>query len=65
MLLIFVYTIFRSLENLGKGTTMPRHSVPTAVSSSRLLASVIGVAITATSAGHLAYAAETEPTGMY
>jgi len=40
---------------------MPRHYVPTAVSSPRLLASAIGVAITATSAGHLAYAAEEAP----
>ena len=40
---------------------MPRHYVPTAVSSPRLLASAIGVALTATSAGHLAYAAEAEP----
>ncbi|MFK8329311.1 TonB-dependent receptor [Pseudomonas sp. BJa5] len=40
---------------------MPRHYVPTAVSSPRLLASAIGVAITATSAGHLAFAAEAEP----
>ncbi|PWB34889.1 TonB-dependent siderophore receptor [Pseudomonas sp. SDI] len=40
---------------------MPRHYVPTAVSSPRLLASAIGVAMTATSAGHLAFAAETAP----
>ncbi|MDD0972690.1 TonB-dependent receptor [Pseudomonas fontis] len=40
---------------------MPRHYVPTAVSSPRLLASAIGVALTATSAGHLAYAAEATP----
>ncbi|MEG1041373.1 MAG: TonB-dependent siderophore receptor [Pseudomonas sp.] len=40
---------------------MPRHYVPTAVSSPRLLASAIGVALTATSAAHMAYAAEAEP----
>ncbi|MDD2060559.1 TonB-dependent siderophore receptor [Pseudomonas sp. GD03860] len=40
---------------------MPRHYVPTAVSSPRLLASAIGVALTATSAGHMAYAAEEAP----
>ncbi|MFJ1337788.1 TonB-dependent receptor [Pseudomonas caricapapayae] len=40
---------------------MPRHYVPTAVSSPRLLASAIGVAITAASAGPMAYAADAEP----
>ncbi|MCW2268031.1 putative TonB-dependent receptor BfrD precursor [compost metagenome] len=40
---------------------MPRHYVPTAVSSPRLLASAIGVALTATSAAHMAYAAEEAP----
>ena len=40
---------------------MSRHYVPTAVSSPRLLASAIGVAITATSTAHIAYAAEAAP----
>lgn len=40
---------------------MSRHYVPTAVSSPRLLASAIGVALSATSAGHLAYAADAAP----
>ncbi|MEG0861658.1 MAG: TonB-dependent siderophore receptor [Pseudomonas sp.] len=40
---------------------MPRHYVPTAVSSPRLLASAIGMAITATTAGHMAFAADAEP----
>jgi len=40
---------------------MSRHYVPTAVSSPRLLASAIGVALSATSAGHLACAADAAP----
>lgn len=40
---------------------MPRHYVPTAVSSPRLLASAIGVAITATSASQMAHAADPVP----
>ncbi|MGF6590490.1 TonB-dependent receptor [Pseudomonas sp. 2835] len=40
---------------------MPRHNVPTAVSSPRLLTCAIGVALTATSAGHMAFAADAEP----
>ncbi|MCU1721610.1 MULTISPECIES: TonB-dependent receptor [unclassified Pseudomonas] len=40
---------------------MSRQFVPTAVSSPRLLASAIGVAITATSAAHMAYADEPAP----
>ena len=57
----YLFTLYFAALNLGKGTKMPRHYVPTAVSSPRLLASAIGVAITATSAGHMAFAADAEP----
>ena len=40
---------------------MSRHYVPTAVSSPRLLTCAIGVALSATSAAPLAYAAEAAP----
>ncbi|MFP3700668.1 hypothetical protein SB758_34910, partial [Burkholderia sp. SIMBA_013] len=43
---------------LGEGKNMSRQQPPSAVSSPRLLASAIGVAITAGSAGHMVQAAE-------
>ena len=53
-----VYPIFRDLKSLGRGIHMSRQQPQLPVSSPRLLASAIGVAITAGSAGHMVFAAE-------
>src|SRR6218665_3429896 len=53
-----VYNIFRRLVTLGKARNMSRQHVQVPVSSPRLLASAIGMALTATSVVQLAHAAE-------
>jgi hypothetical protein len=55
---IRIYPIFRRLKSLGRGIKMSRQQPQLPVSSPRLLASAIGMAITAGSAGHMVFAAE-------